>query len=90
MGLFAFTISVIAAVMSFFQATRLPAFIIAIVGIIYATVTGYMKTKNKSKTSENKTSEGKTTTTKVSEALEVGAAIISGVVCFVYIMFLWF
>ena len=85
MGLLSFSISVVAAIMSFFKVTRLPAFIVAIVGIIYAIVTGYQKTNNKDKKPEEKESK-----TKQSEALEVGAAIISGVVCVIYLALLWF
>ena len=80
MGLLAFIISIAAAIMSFFEITRLPAFIVGIVGVIYAAVTGYQKSKKKEEKTESKTSE----------ALEVGAAIISGVVCFTYLVLLWF
>ena len=72
MGLLSFTISV--------EVTRLPAFIAGIVGVIYAAVTGYQKSKKKEEKTESKTSE----------ALEVGAAIISGVVCVTYLVLLWF
>ncbi len=85
MGLLAFIISIASSIMLFFEATRLPAFIVAIVGIIYAIVTGYQKTNNKDKKPEEKESK-----TKQSEALEVGATIISGFVCVIYLALLWF
>ncbi len=81
MGLLSFTISVVAAIMSFFKVTRLPAFAVAIVGIIYAMVTWYQKSKN-----ENQ----EKTDSKASQALEVGAVIISGIVCVTYLVLLWF
>ena len=81
MGLLSFTISVVAAIMSFFKVTRLPAFAVAIVGIIYAMVTWYQKSKNANQ---------EKTDSKASQALEVGAVIISGIVCVTYLVLLWF
>lgn len=74
----AFTLSIIAAIMSFFSVLRLPSFVIAIFGIIFSTVAGYQKEKKQD------------TDKKQSMAVEIGAIIISGAVCVSYLILLWF
>ncbi len=74
MELLAFIISVIAGILSFFKVTRLPAFIVAIFGIIFAIVATYQKSKQKEK--------------QQSQALEVGSVINSGAVCLAYLTLL--
>lgn len=75
----AFTISIIAAIMSFFSVLRLPSFVIAIFGIIFATAAGYQKEKKQNKDDK-----------KQSMAVEIGTIIISGAVCISYLIILWF
>ncbi len=84
MGLLAFVISVVAAIMSFFQATKLPSFIIAIFGVIFAAVSGYQNSKKQEQ------AEKKGINKKDEQALGVGAAINSGAVCLSYLILLWF
>ena len=79
MGWLAFIISIVAAVLSFFEATKLPSFIIAIFGVIFAIVAGYESAK-----------KGKEAANKDEKALRVGAAINSGAVCLSYLILLWF
>ncbi|MCI9177512.1 MAG: hypothetical protein HFJ28_02815 [Clostridia bacterium] len=74
----AFTLSIIAAIMSFFEIVRLPSFIVAIFGIIFGVVAGYQK--------EKKEGEEKK---KISQAMEIGSIIISGAVCVAYLVLLY-
>ena len=75
MGVLSFVISIVAAILSAFKVTRLPAFLIAIFGVIFGAVAGYQKDKEKS---------------KLTRAFEIGAVIISGAVCVLYLVLLWF
>ena len=79
MGLLAFSISVIAGILSLFKATRLPAFVVAIFAIIFAMVATYQNSKKSS------ADEGK----QDSRAFEVGSVINSGAVCLSYLILLW-
>lgn len=72
-----FILSIIAAIMSFFEVVRLPAFIFAIFGIIFGIVAGYQKEKTKDETK------------KTSMAVEIGSIIISGAVCISYLVLLY-
>lgn len=73
-GVISFGISIIGVMMSFFDNIRLPAFIIAIVGIIVSVLSAYYKDEK----------ELKDPSKKDSRALEVGAIILSGATCVVY------
>ncbi len=61
--------------MSFFDSVRLPAFIIAIVGIIVSVLSAYYKDEKELKDPSKK---------KDSRALEVGAIILAGATCVTY------
>lgn len=73
-GVISFGISIIGVMMSFFERVRLPAFIIAIVGIIIAVLSTYYKDEK----------ELKDPSKKDSRALEVGAIILAGATCITY------
>ena len=73
-GVIAFGISIIGVMMSFFDSVRLPAFIIAIVGIIVSVLSAYNKDQK----------ELKDPSKKDSRALEVGAIILAGATCVTY------
>ena len=73
-GVISFGISVIGVMMSFFDNIRLPAFIIAIVGIIVSVLSTYYKDEK----------ELKDPSKKDSRALEVGAIILAGATCVTY------
>ncbi len=77
-GIMAFAVSIAASIMSFFENIRLPAFIIAIVGIIIAVISAYYKDKKESGDKAKKDSR----------ALEVGAIILSGVTCVSYYIYM--
>ena len=73
-GVISFGISIVGVMMSFFDSVRLPAFIIAIIGIIVAVLsTDYKDGK-----------ELKDSSKKDSRALEVGAIILAGATCVTY------
>ena len=74
----AFLISVIAGILSFFKETRLPAFIIAIFGIIFAMIATYQKSKTKGELEDK----------QQSRALEIGSVINSAAVCLTYLTLL--
>lgn len=73
-GVISFGISIIGVMMSFFKNLGLPAFIIAIVGIIASVLSTYYKDGK----------ELKDPTKKDSRALEVGAIILAGATCVTY------
>lgn len=73
-GVISFGISIIGVMMSFFDNLRLPAFIVAIAGIIVSVLSAYYKDEK----------ELKDPTKKDSRALEVGAIILAGATCITY------
>jgi len=73
-GVLAFAVSIIGVMMSFFDNIKLPAFIVAIMGIIIAVISAYYKDKK----------EGEKGAKKDSRALEVGAIILAGATCVTY------
>lgn len=73
-GVISFGISIIGVMMSFFDNIGLPAFIIAIVGIIVSVLSTYYKDEK----------ELKDPSKKDSRALEVGAIILAGATCVTY------
>ena len=78
-GIMAFVISIVSTVMIFIPSVRLPAFVIAILGIIFGVIGGYEKEKEQKEKSKKKDSN----------ALEIGSIIISGAVCLSYLVLLY-
>lgn len=78
-GIIAIVLSIIAGIMCIFEITRLPAFIIAIMGTIFGIISGYSKEQKEIKEVKIK---------KQSLALEIGAIIISVAVCVSYLIIL--
>lgn len=83
MGMIAFILSIISAFMIFFESLRLPAFVIAIFGVIFGAVAGYQKEKKDEKENKDKPAQ------KKSVLFEVAAVIISGAVCVGYLVLLY-
>lgn len=78
LGICAFIIGIVSAIMSFFSALRLPSFLIAILGIIIGIISAYDKD----------VVEKKENASKDSRALEIGTIIISGASALSYYGFL--
>ncbi len=76
LGILSFIVSIIGVMMSFFDNVRLPAFVVAISGIIIAIISAYYKDK--------KESEKEKDAKKDSRALEVGSIILAGATCLTY------
>jgi len=81
-GIMAFVISIVSTVMIFIPSVRLPAFVIAILGIVFGVIGGYEK-DNEEKEQKEKAKK------KDPRALEIGAIIISGAVCLSYLILLY-
>ena len=78
-GVLAFSVSIIAVIMSFFKNLGLSSFAISILAIIIATISAYYKDKKELANKEMK---------KDSRALEVGSIIIAGTAIVSYFVFL--
>lgn len=77
-GVLSFAVSIIGAMMSFFDNIKLPSFVIAILSIVIAVISAYYKDKKESKDGAKKDSR----------ALEIGSIIIAGAICMSYFVFL--